>query len=228
MDEPVFSDPRPPVTLGGEDVRRLLRLWGSLHAPAAEPAERKRRLILGLCEFKGANAGAAVVTLVDPETGLPQVVSAVRAAANEASVSQVPWHAASGSEGLLAAPRVGHSIVSSLSLQRRPKLVASLTLLRAGAAGSSNAHAVAVLDLVHGEARSLYSADTRLASPDVRRLPRRQRHVLQYLLAGESESDAARLLGVGVPTVRAEAKAAYSSLGVADREALLARWTVGG
>jgi hypothetical protein len=51
--------------------------------------------------------------------------------------------------------------------------------------------------------------------------------VLQYRVAGETEADAARWLGVGVRTLRAEAKAAYRRLGVANREALLARWAAG-
>jgi hypothetical protein len=48
--------------------------------------------------------------------------------------------------------------------------------------------------------------------------------VLQYRAAGETEADVAKWLGVGVQAVRAEAKAAYGSLGAATREALLARW----
>jgi DNA-binding CsgD family transcriptional regulator len=222
-----YGNPRPAVTLGGDDVRRLLRVWSRLHAPATEPAERKRRLILGLCDLHRADAGVAVVTLLDPDTGRPEVLSAVGATANNSSPSPVPWHASTGSEGLLAPPRGGHSLASSLDLQNRPPLMASLTLVRGGPGGAATARAVAALDLVHEEARWLYSADTPLGSPRVRGLPERQRHVLQYRVAGETEADTARWLGVGVRTVRAEAKAAYSRLGVGDREALLARWAAG-
>jgi hypothetical protein len=214
----------PAVTLDGHDVRRLLRACWDAHA-ACDPAERKRRLVLGLCDLLGAYAGMTHVALLDPDTGRREVVSVVRAATGKDALPPAPWHDSPGSETLLGAPRNGHWVQTSVDLQANPTLVASTTLLRREGSAPASAQAVAVLRLAHAESARLYAGDRPLASPRVRGLPGVRRHVLQYLLAGESEADVAAWLGVGVKAVRREAQAAYRELGAADREALLARWS---
>lgn len=214
------------VTLESRDVRRLLRVWGDAHAPS-DPAERKRRLILGLCGLLGAYAGMTDVAVLDPETGKREVVSVVRAALKANGLPAAPWHESPGSAALLAPPRDAHCVQSSLALQGDPALVAGITLLRRNGGAPASAQAVAVLELVQAESGWLYAADRPLASPRVRGLPPVRRHVLQYLLAGESEADVARWLGLTAKAVRREADAAYRDLGAADREALLSRWSAG-
>jgi hypothetical protein len=219
-----YGQIRSTVTLDGKDVCALLRLWGHLHEPGVPTAERKRRLIRGLCNLLGARAGTSYVTVLAPDTGRRDVVSVVRATTGGKEPTPVPWHESPVSPALLQPPRGGHWIEWPLSLQRGPTVVASLALARGAAAAPSAARAVAVLRLVHEESRWLYGADLALASPRVRRLPALRRFVLQYLLAGESEADVARWLGIGLRTVRREAKAAYKVLGAADREAFPALW----
>ena len=220
-----YGEHRPTVTLDGDAVRRLLRLWRHLHAPAEEPADRKRRLIIGLCDLLGASGGTCVVTVLNPDSGQRDVVSVVRATTGRKELSPVPWHDSPGSAALLEVPRGGHLVESSLALQRDPTVVATLMLARGPGGGSFTAQAVAVLRLVHEQCGWLYSCDRGLASPRVRRLPELRRYVLQYLVAGEAEADVADWLGVGVRTVRSEAAAAYKALGVANREALVALWS---
>src|SRR5688500_18864247 len=212
----------PPASLDGNDLRTLLRLWDRLHAPGLAPSQRKRELLSGLCGMLRAYAAASEVRLVDPRTGYPEVVSVVRVSAGGKGLprrARLPWHGAGSSPPPAGLGDV-RPLACYLDLQHDPHLMASLTLWRRSGGGSSAARDVAVLDLVHREAHWLYASDRALASPGVRALPPRQRHVLQYLLAGEPESDVATWLGVGVQIVRSDLKAAWASLGAADREAL--------
>jgi hypothetical protein len=156
---------RSRFTLDGERVGELLRLINRLHEPAGKPAERKRRLIVGLCELLGADAGSSVVTLLDPHTAQLAFVSVVRAtpAAGTAKKAKArpTKRAAAGTAGLppLAAAHGGHSITSTQGLRRDPTRVALLTLARGSRGPAFTPQDVAVLELVHEESTWLYDAD---------------------------------------------------------------------
>lgn len=56
------------------------------------------------------------------------------------------------------------------------------------------------------------------------RLPPRLRRTLERLLAGDSEKEAARALGISHHTVHHYVKQIYSRLGVNSRGELMAKW----
>jgi hypothetical protein len=236
--DPANTGRRPSFALEGQRMRALLRLCHRLHAPASGPAEAKRRLISGLCDFLGADSGVCVVSTLDEETARREVVSVVRSAGGPsptggtARLPPVRWHDSPANGVLLrpgrAAHTAGRAIESTVRLLHEPPLHASLALARGARGPAFTAQDVAVLEVVHEECSWLYAADLPLASRRVRGLPARARYVLQYLLAGEGEADVARLLGLSPGVVRSEGKAAYGALRAAHRERRRARSPSGG
>jgi hypothetical protein len=236
---PDYQPLRPSGALDADDVQALLRLSHALHAPPADPAVRTRRLIRGLCGLLDADRGISVVTRFDSVTASRTVMSVVQAAAGTDPAAHTrrrgsargqagAWHHSPSTDALVAETGIVRDIESVIPLPQQHAF-AHLTVGRLPVAGrvkpaAFTAREHAILELVHRESPWLYTPCLPLASSAVLNLLPRRRHVLQYLMAGESDGDVARWLGIPLREVHAEAKAAYRDLGADSREQLLARW----
>ena len=215
----------------GPEVRQILRLAHALQELPPDPAARKRVLLEGLCRLVRADAGVCVVSR---EEAAPPRRGTVR---RSVAVSMV-WHGMTEEDAramaaqfpararLRSFPARGTlDVVESVLDVKGVKVQARVALLRRRPGRRRFAdHDRSVLDLLHAEFAWVYGPELPPLSPTGVPLSPRQRQTLQLLLAGNSEKEIGRELGLSKNRVHHHVKAIHRHFGVSSRSELLARW----
>ena len=222
----------------GADVRQVLRLSHALHEAPPDPVSRKRVMLEGLCRLLRADAGMSLVSREE----VAQRKSAVRRTVTVATVRHgiseedagviSACYRSDGDSSRQGARRSGtrrgpggYAVIESVLDVRGMKVRACLALLRRHAGARPFAERDrAALDLLHSELAWVYGPELPPLSPAGVPLSPRQRQTLQLLLAGNSEKQIGRELGLSTNTVHHHVKAIHRHFGVSSRSELLARW----
>jgi DNA-binding CsgD family transcriptional regulator len=223
------------------DARNMLRLGNSLHRSPGDPVTRKRILLQGIARLVEAHGAISVVTTCDRLTARQTVISVVRTDAPDAPVSPSDPPAArtaplrlkrGGRIAQLAAAESGwrppehcqccDSFIDLLGMQ----VVATLTVYRQPAdAPPFSQREREIVNAVHAEMAWVYEQDLLMTSPEALALPPRKRETLQYLLAGDRETQIAAKVEMSRATIHNHVKSLYRHFNVATRNELLEKWS---
>jgi DNA-binding CsgD family transcriptional regulator len=122
--------------------------------------------------------------------------------------------------------RLGHTLVSFLSLPDSPRECSSFTMARTAADRRDfSAREKAIVREVNAAVAPLMGGPlARFTEPSPSELPPRARAVLRCLLEGDGDKQIATRLGVSAYTVNVHTKVIFRYFGVRSRAELLARW----
>lgn len=226
---------RSPV-LRPADVRALLRLSHEVHS-TVDPADRKARMVAGLCRLLEACAGALALARVDNDgrrvtislTENGKTTGRLREVLAQGRPPEQLHHASkrdcADGEWLPASRYGKRQLYHSLwcpAAGGDAWFVGCLAFTRERSAFSP--HHRLILHVAHLEMNWVYHGDLLLASRSAEALTPRQRQTLQYLLAGHSEKQIAAQLGLSTNTVHHYVKAIHRHFRVSSRSELLALW----
>jgi DNA-binding CsgD family transcriptional regulator len=226
----------------------MLRLSNSLHKSPANPVTRKKILLDGICQIVQADGGVASVTTCDRVTARKTVISVVRTGPSERTVPSDPPAAdfsadpSAAHESPLRTRKGGRmtqlsaaetdscppgprqccdSFIDLLGMQ----VVAILTIYRQQAdARPFSQREREIVNAVHAEMAWVYAHDLLMTSPEALALPPRKRETLQYLLAGDRETQIAAKVEMSRTTIHNHVKSLYRHFNVASRRELLEKW----
>jgi DNA-binding CsgD family transcriptional regulator len=227
----------------------MLRLSNSLHRSPANPVTRKKTLLEGICRIVHAEGGVSAVTTCDRVTARKTVISIVRTgpfdglrtgpsdapnpdfAADQAIADETPTRTRKGgritqlSEDDASCPpgpcQCCDSFIDLLGMQ----VVATLTVYRQQADASPfSQREREIVNAMHAEMAWVYGHDLLMTSPEALALPPRKRETLQYLLAGDRETQIAAKVEVSRTTIHNHVKSLYRHFNVASRRELLDKW----
>jgi DNA-binding NarL/FixJ family response regulator len=81
-----------------------------------------------------------------------------------------------------------------------------------------------IVNAMHAEMAWVYGHDMLMTSPEALALPPRKRETLQYLLAGDAETQIAAKVEMSRATVHNYVRSLYRHFNVASRRELLDKW----
>jgi len=232
------------------DARDMLRLSNTLHRSPANPGTRKKILLDGICRLVDADGGFSVVTTCDPLTARKTVISTVRtgpdrsdAPASSSPVERGPAEQETIAPAETVRPRRGGRIAHIPPAEpcSRPEddcqccdsfidlmgmqVVATLTVYRQPADGRLfSQREREIVNAMHVEMAWVYGHDLLMTSPEALALPPRKRETLQYLLAGDRETQIAAKVEMSRTTIHNHVKSLYRHFNVASRRELLDKW----
>ncbi len=222
------------------DARNMLRLSNSLHRSPGDPVMRKRILLQGIARLVEAHGALSVVTTCDRLTARQTVISVVRTDPPDAPVSPsdppdvraVPLRLKRGGRiAQLAAPDSAWP----------PRALPVLRLLHRPArhAGGRDPHRLSpgrrCAPVLAARTRDRQRRACRDGLglwagpvddvPEALALPPRKRETLQYLLAGDRETQIAAKVEMSRATIHNHVKSLYRHFNVATRNELLEKWS---
>lgn len=220
------------------DARDMLRLSNSLHRSPANPVTRKKILLDGICRLVEADGGISAVATCDRLTARKTVISVVRTDPDPSDAQdsgmplarETPQRPRRGGRlAQLVAEPASHpensqccdSFIDLLGMQ----VVATLTVYRQQPdARPFSQREREIINAMHVEMAWVYGHDLLMTSPEALALPPRKRETLQYLLAGDRETQIAAKVEVSRTTVHNHVKSLYRHFNVASRRELLDKW----
>ena len=246
---PQANDAGPRLRLG--EVRRLFRLLGEVRARGGDPSRWRRRMVRGLLtlleadmvvsselSFRRPDAAGGPPVLRDAGWGVRREATAPRGVgetweirAEREEVRPQDYHVLLGQadddEAIPVRPRRTLVSGSYSILSQRPlphaQTVDQLVAWRFAPSPPFDARHGRLLRLFHAELARLWRAEVmRRARDPSADLPPRLRQTLAALVAGDSEKQVARRLGISPHTVHNYVKALHQRFGVNSRGELLA------
>jgi len=221
----------------------MLHLSNALHLSPANPVTRKKILLDGICRLVDADGGLSAVSTCDRLTARQSLISVVRMGPSDAPAADLPADQSLAHETTLPTKKGGRiaqisatetgscppgpcqccdSFLDLLGMQ----VVATLTVYRQQPdARPFSQREREIVNAMHAEMAWVYGHDLLMASPEALALPPRKRETLQYLLAGDRETQIAAKVEMSRTTVHNHVKSLYRHFNVASRRELLDKWS---